>query len=36
MVTDNQVRRLMMLEQTEKTRGLAAAKTGMDKKTADE
>jgi hypothetical protein len=36
MVTDNQVRRLMMLEKTEKTHGLAAARAGMDEKTADE
>lgn len=34
MVTDNQVRRLMMLVHTEKTHGLAAAKAGMDEKTA--
>ena len=34
MVTDNQVRRLMRLIQTEKTKGLAAAKAGMDVKTA--
>lgn len=34
MVTDNQVRRLMKLIQTEKTHGLAAAKAGMDEKTA--
>ncbi len=34
MVTDNQVRRLMKLVQTEKTKALAAAKAGMDPKTA--
>jgi len=34
MVTDKQVRRLMKLVQTEKTKALAAAKAGMDPKTA--
>ncbi|KKN06834.1 hypothetical protein LCGC14_1073240 [marine sediment metagenome] len=34
MVTDQQVRRLMKLSQTEKTLSLAAAKGGMDEKTA--
>ena len=34
MVTDNQVRRLMKLIQTEKTYAIAAAKAGMDEKTA--
>lgn len=34
MVTDNQVRRLMKLMQTEETFGTAAAKAGMDEKTA--
>lgn len=34
MVTDNQVRRLMRLVQTEKTKALASAKAGMDEKTA--
>jgi len=34
MVTDNQVRRLMKLVQTEKTKVLASAKAGMDPKTA--
>lgn len=34
MVTDNQVRRLMKLIQTEKTYATAAAKAGMDEKTA--
>jgi hypothetical protein len=34
MVTDQQVRRLMRLIQTERTLGLAAAKAGMDEKTA--
>ena len=34
MVTDAQVRRLMKLMQTEKTMGIAAAKAGMDEKTA--
>ena len=33
MVTDNQVRRLMRLVQTEKTKALASAKAGMDPKT---
>jgi hypothetical protein len=33
MVTDNQVRMLMKLIQTEKTYEIAAAKTGMDEKT---
>ncbi len=34
MVTDRQVRRLMKLMQTEKSLSLAAAKAGMDEKTA--
>ena len=34
MVTDQQVRRLMKLVQTERTLSLAAAKAGMDEKTA--
>jgi len=34
MVTDNQVRRLLKLVQTEKTKALASAKAGMDAKTA--
>ena len=34
MVTDNQVRILMKLIQTEKTYAIAAAKAGMDEKTA--
>jgi predicted site-specific integrase-resolvase len=34
MVTDNQVRRLLKLMQTEETFGTAAAKAGMDDKTA--
>jgi len=34
MVTDTQVRRLKRLSKTEKTRELAAAKAGMDAKTA--
>ena len=34
MVTDNQVRRLMKLVQTEKTKELASMKAGMDPKTA--
>jgi len=34
MVTDQQVRRLRMLIQTEKTKAIAAAKAGMDEKTA--
>lgn len=34
MVTDQQVRRLFKLMQTEPTRGIAAAKAGMDEKTA--
>lgn len=34
MVTDNQVRRLMKLIQTEKTFSIAASKAGMDEKTA--
>jgi len=34
MVTNNQVRRLKKLMQTEKTFGTAAAKAGMDEKTA--
>ena len=34
MVTDNQVRRLFRLMQTEKTLAIAAAKAGMDEKTA--
>ena len=34
MVTDNQVRRLMKLAQTENTKELASAKAGMDAKTA--
>ena len=34
MVTDKQVRRLMMLMKTEKTLSSAAAKAGMDEKTA--
>lgn len=34
MVTDNQVRRLMKLAQTEKTKELASSKAGMDAKTA--
>lgn len=34
MVTDNQVRRLMKLAQTEKTKALASSKAGMDAKTA--
>lgn len=34
MVTDNQIRRLMKLMQTEKTQSIAASKAGMDVKTA--
>ena len=34
MVTDRQVRRLMMLIKQEKTKAVAAAKSGMDPKTA--
>jgi hypothetical protein len=34
MITDRQVRRLRMLIQREKTQGIAAAKAGMDEKTA--
>ncbi len=34
MVTDQQVRRLFMLNEKEKSRGIAAAKAGMDPKTA--
>ena len=34
MVTDQQVRRLKILIQTEKTQAIAASKAGMDKKTA--
>ncbi len=34
MVTDQQVRRLRMLIQTQKTKATAAAKAGMDEKTA--
>jgi hypothetical protein len=34
MVTDTQVRRLKRLSKTEKTQELAAAKAGMDPKTA--
>ena len=34
MVTDQQVRRLFKLMQTEKTQAVAAAKSGMDEKTA--
>jgi len=34
MVTDQQVRRLRMLIHTEKTKATAAAKAGMDEKTA--
>lgn len=34
MVTDQQVRRLRMLIQTEKTKVIAASKAGMDEKTA--
>jgi len=34
MVTDQQVRRLRMLIKTEKTKAIAAAKAGMDEKTA--
>lgn len=34
MVTDNQVRRLLKLAQTEKTKELASSKAGMDAKTA--
>ena len=34
MVTDQQVRRLRMLIQTEKTKAIAASKAGMDEKTA--
>ena len=34
MVTDNQVRRYNRLMQTEKTKAIAAAKAGMDEKTA--
>jgi len=34
MVTDAQVRRLKRLSKTEKTQELAAAKAGMDVKTA--
>jgi hypothetical protein len=34
MVTDAQVRRLMRMIQTEPTLALAAAKAGMDEKTA--
>jgi hypothetical protein len=34
MVTDQQVRRLMKLNMTEKTKSATAAKAGMDEKTA--
>lgn len=34
MVTDNQVRKLMKLSQKEETKSIAAAKAGMDEKTA--
>ena len=34
MVTDQQVRRLLKLMQTEMTQAVAAAKSGMDEKTA--
>ncbi len=34
MVTDQQVRRLRMLIKTQKTKATAAAKAGMDEKTA--
>ena len=34
MITDNQYRRLMKLSQTENKLGVAAAKAGMDEKTA--
>jgi len=34
MVTDQQVRRLTMLIKTQKTKATAAAKAGMDEKTA--
>ena len=34
MVTDQQVRRLIMLIKTEKTKEIAASKAGMDRKTA--
>jgi hypothetical protein len=34
MVTDQQVRRLFKLVQTQKSFGIAAAKAGMDEKTA--
>ena len=34
MVTDHQVRRLFMLIKKEKTKAVAAAKSGMDEKTA--
>jgi hypothetical protein len=34
MITDHQFRRLMKLSQTEETLALAAAKAGMDEKTA--
>src|SRR6266436_59768 len=34
MITDNQYRRLMKLSQTESRLGVAAAKAGMDEKTA--
>lgn len=34
MVTDQQVRRLMMLKSKEKTLAIAASKAGMDEKTA--
>jgi len=34
MVTDQQVRRLKMLINKEKTKAIAAAKSGMDEKTA--
>src|SRR5258705_12581401 len=34
MITDNQYRRLMKLSQTENGLGVAAAKAGMDEKTA--
>lgn len=34
MITDQQVRRLMMLIKTEKTKEIAASKAGMDRKTA--
>jgi len=34
MVTDNQVRRLLRLKQTEKSLTIAASKAGMDEKTA--